>query len=85
MNYLRYEIDAGPNNVIQVTLDKRANVRLMDYSNFNNYSNGRQYRFYGGLATVSPFNIRPPSQGHWYVVIDLGGYSGSVQASVRVQ
>lgn len=84
MNYLHYEVDAGPNNTVQVTLDKQANVRLMDYSNYENYRNGRQHRYYGGLATVSPFNIRPPYQGHWHLVIDLGGSAGTVRASVQV-
>ena len=27
-----------------------ANVQLLDSSNFNNYRNGRQYRYIGGLA-----------------------------------
>jgi len=84
MNYLRYELDAGPNNIIQVNLDKRAYVRLMDYSNFQNYHNGRQYKYYGGLANVSPAKIRPPYQGHWYLVIDLDGHAGTVRSSVNI-
>lgn len=84
MNYLYYELETGPNNIVQVTLDKQANVRLMDYANFQNYRNGRQYRYYGGLATVSPAKIRPPYQGRWYLVIDLGGYAGTVRASVNI-
>lgn len=34
--------------------------------------------------TRSPFRIPIPHSGHWYVVIDLGGYSGTVRSSVRV-
>ena len=84
MNYLKYELDAGPENTIQVTLDKQANVRLLDASNFQKYTRGQQHIYYGGLATKSPVNLKVPSAGHWYVVIDLGGYSGTVHASVRV-
>ncbi len=84
MNYIHYEINAGPNNIVQTTLDKQAYVRLMDYSNYQNYRQGSQYRFFGGLATTSPYNIRPPHQGQWNLVIDLGGYSGTVHASVQV-
>jgi hypothetical protein len=84
MNYLQYELDAGPNNVVEVTLDTQANVQLMDSSNFQNYQRGQQFRYHGGLATVSPFRLRPPHQAHWHLVIDLGGRAGTVHASVRV-
>jgi hypothetical protein len=82
MNFLKYEFDAGPNDIIQVNLDRPANVRLLDSNNFQKYRNGQRHTYYGGHAT-SPVNLRPPYQGHWYVVIDLGGYSGSVRASVE--
>ena len=84
MNFLHYEVDAGPQNTIQVTLDKQANVRLLDATNFQRYRSGQQHNYYGGLAKVSPINLKAPYQGHWHVVIDLGGYSGTVRASVRV-
>jgi hypothetical protein len=83
-NFLHYEVEAGPNNVIRVTLDKQANVRLLDSSNFQRYRSGEQHKYYGGLANVSPINLKPPYQGHWHVVIDLGGYAGTVRASVQV-
>jgi hypothetical protein len=83
MNFLKYEFDAGPGDVIQVRLDKQANVRLMDSNNFQKYSNGQQHTYHGGYAKTSPVNLRPPRQGHWYVVIDLGGSSGQVHASVQ--
>lgn len=84
MNFLHYEVDAGPGNVVRVTLDKQANVRLMDGHNFQRYRNGQGHEYYGGLAEVSPFNLRPPSHGRWHITVDLGGYEGSVRASVSV-
>ena len=84
MNYLFWEVDAGPGDVVEVTLDRQANVKLMDYSNYQNYRAGTQYRYYGGLAKVSPVRVPVPAQGHWYVVVDLGGYPGTVHAAVRV-
>ena len=83
MNYLHYEFDAGPEDVLQVTLDKQANVRLLDNSNFQQYRTGQPHHYYGGLANESPVELRPPSQGHWHVVVDLGGYPGTVRASVQ--
>lgn len=84
MNYLHWEFDAGPDNIVEVTLDKQANVQLVDALNYQHYSAGRKYRYYGGFATTSPVRIRPPRQGHWHLVVDLGGYAGRVRASARV-
>ena len=84
MNFLQYEVEAGPNNTIQVTLDKQANVRLLDSINFQKYRSGQEHKYYGGLAKASPVNLKPPFKGHWYVVIDLGGFGGTVRASVQV-
>lgn len=83
MNYLHYTLDVGPNDVIEVTLDKQANVRLLDSLNYQKYRSGQQHRYYGGLAKESPFKLIPPHSGHWHLVIDLGGHLGSVRASVR--
>ena len=84
MNYLHHEFDAGPEDVIEVTLDHAANVQLMDASNYQNYQSGREYRYHGGHVKNTPFRIRPPHQGHWHLVIDLGGYPGTVRAAARL-
>lgn len=84
MDYLHQEFDAGPDDVIEVTLDHAANVLLLDSLNYSNYLNRRNYRYYGGHVTTSPYRMLPPHQGHWHVVIDLGGYAGTVRAAVRV-
>ena len=84
MNFLHHEFDAGPNDVIEVTLNGQANVLLLDGSAYSNYRQRRAYQYRGGLATASPFRIVPPRQGHWHLVIDLGGYSGTVKAGVQV-
>lgn len=70
--------------IVEVTLSSVANVRLMDSANFQSYRTGRQHRFYGGQATCSPVHLQIPHSGHWHVAVDLGGYRGSVRASVRI-
>ena len=84
MNYLHHEFNLDLADVVEVTLDGKANVRLLDDPNYSLYRRGAQHRYYGGLAEVSPFRIPAPRSGHWHVVIDLGGYAGTVRASVRV-
>ena len=84
MNFLHYDISAKSGDVVRVTLNKQANVRLMDDSNFASYKKGDLYHFYGGLATRSPIDVTVPHNGSWNLVVDLGGYAGVVQASVQV-
>lgn len=84
MNYLHYEFDLGSNDTVEVTLDKQANVRLLDATNFALYRSGAKHRYYGGLAKESPVKMSAPHAGHWHVVIDLGGYAGTVRATARV-
>jgi len=72
-----------PDEAVKVILDKQANVRFLDELNFNNYKNGKKHTYFGGQAKSSPIHIKPPSSGHWHLVIDLGGYPGSVRASVN--
>ena len=65
-------------------LSAAANVRLMDSANYSSYKNGRRHHYYGGYVKRSPYRIVIPRSGHWFVTIDLGGYSGTVRHSVRV-
>jgi len=83
MNYLNYDLDLQSGDVVEVTLDKQANVRLLDDSNYSLYQRGQKHRYFGGLATKSPVRLSPPHAGHWHLVVDLGGYTGTVKASVR--
>jgi len=84
MNYLHYEFDIEPHDVVEVTLDRQANVRLLDDANFSLYRAGRKHRYHGGLAKTSPLKLKPPRPGHWHMVVDLGGYSGRFGASAAV-
>jgi hypothetical protein len=84
MNYLHQEFDAGPNDVIEVTLDHAANVLLLDSTNYSSYRNGNPYRYHGGYIKSSPFRISPPRRDRWHLVVDLGGYAGAVRASARL-
>lgn len=84
MKFLHYEVDLDDGDLIEITLDSQANVRVMDSSNFSSFRSGRTHRFVGGLAKRSPIRLAAPRPGHWHVVVDRGGYTGSVRAGVRV-
>lgn len=71
-------------DVLEVTLTRGANVRLLDSTNFNKYKRGEKHRFYGGLAKKSPVRIPIPASGRWHGVVDMQGLRGSTRASFRV-
>ena len=83
MQFLRYDLQLAATDVVEVTLDKQANVRLLDAQNFSLFANRQAHRYHGDLAKQSPFRLRAPSAGSWHLVIDLGGNAGQVRASVR--
>ena len=71
--------------IVEVILKgNAANVRLMDSSNFQSYRSGRRHRYFGGHAKKSPVRLQIPNAGHWYVTVDMGGYVGRVESSVRM-
>ncbi len=84
MDFLHTDFHGGPREVAVVTLDGQANVMLLDDCNFQAYRRGATFRYTGGLAKRSPVRLSPPHDGHWHVVVDLGGYAGNVRASVRI-
>jgi len=84
MNFLHTEEHLSSGDGFEVSLDSQANVLLLDDTNFYRYKEGRSYDYRGGLAKQSPIVIRAPYSGRWHLVVDLGGYAGTVRAGVSV-
>jgi hypothetical protein len=84
--FTKYELGhLSRGSTVVVTLTSGANVRLMDSSNLNAYRAGRQHRFWGGLVDRSPFRIVVPSDGTWYVTVDVVGLKNGTRSSVAVE
>lgn len=86
MKFSYYDLNhRNRGEVVEVSLSgNAANVFLVDSSNFSSYKAGRRFNYYGGQATKSPVRLTIPNSGHWYLVIDLGGYGGQVRHSMRI-
>ena len=84
MNFLHQELELGADDVVEVTLDHAANVQLLDTPNYEQYRQGKPYRYFGGHYQETPVQIAAPRGGRWHVVVDLGGGAGTVRASLRV-
>ena len=85
MNFLHSDLGHRQRgDVLEVTLTRGANVRLMDSSNISKYQRGAAHRFHGGLAKRSPVRIAIPSSGRWHAVVDMQGLRGSTRAGFKV-
>jgi hypothetical protein len=62
-----------------------ANVVLVDQVNFARYRAGQGFLYEGGHFRQSPVHLEVPEDGHWYVVVDLGGYKGRVRGNVEIE
>ena len=58
--HLHYEMNAGPENLVEITISGAANVQLMDDRNYEDYCVGKTFHYHGGHATHSPVRLRPP-------------------------
>ena len=84
-DFVKYDLgQVGSDASVAVNLTSRANVHLLDSNNFARYQLGEDFRAIGGEAMRSPVRLRIPHGGHWYVVLDLGGGSGTINSSVEV-
>lgn len=84
MGFLYKRLHFNDGQTVVVTLDRQANVILLDDYNFGRYKAGQSFRHFGGHAKQSPISIPVPSTGYWNVVIDLGGAAGQIRHSVDV-
>lgn len=86
MEHVKYDLgQLRKGSTVVVTLGNQANVLLLDSTNYRSYAAGRRHRYFGGLAKRSPVRIAVPSNGHWYVAIDLGGGRGRIKSSIGVE
>lgn len=85
MEFIHYDLQLGSSDIVRIELDKQANVKLMDYWNYQNYKNGKDHRYFGGVQQISPARIPAPHAGNWYLCIDLGLGGGNIKSSVTVE
>jgi len=74
------------NEIAVVDCDMQSNVMLTNDANFNKFSNGSKYTYYGGFYKHFPAQIMPPKAGYWYITIDLGvGYEGKYNYLIKIE
>ena len=63
MNHLHYEFDLTADDVVEVTLDKQANVRLLDSANYSLYQQGSNTALWIVDATTQTVKLVPVKVG----------------------
>lgn len=77
------EQDAGTAVTVRLS-GSVSNVVLLDAANFARYRAGQPFLYTGGHFVRSPVELEVPEDGHWYLVVDTGGFKGRVRGSVEV-
>jgi hypothetical protein len=80
MRYLYYDLGEQEQEcgVVARLHGSSANVILVDSLNFDRYRLGRPFLYEGGFFTRTPARLQIPWTGHWYLIIDCGGYTHRV-------
>lgn len=77
MRYLYYDLgeQQQESRVVAHVRGSAANVILLDPLNFDRYRFAQPFLYAGGgYCAHTPVALRIPRDGHWYLVIDCGGY-----------
>ena len=80
MHYIHDVLEIGPEQVVKVRLNRRANVMLLDEENYEHYLNGEHFYYRGGFADDREADLQVPRQGIWHLVVDSAGYPGRLRA-----
>ena len=85
MNYLHYKIKADPQNVIKVSLNHKANIKLLDTVSYYKYRNGKPFQPTAEFIDVASIQIKVPHKSNWHILVEHGDYyKGILRALVDV-
>jgi len=84
VDHQHYSFFAFLGDVLEVELDRPANVILLDDLNYARYRVGSGFHYLGGFVQGSPARLLVPFSGDWHLVIDQGGYSAALRVAVRL-
>ena len=86
---MKYSYKGGKFNKgdkLKIKITKRANIHLMNQSNFDKFRDGKRYGYYGGVAVYSPYTMTIPNDGYWYVVVKpVAKMAGTLDFSMSVE
>lgn len=84
MDFLHKKFFLKDTQTVEVMCSHQCNLLLLDDINFQYYKNGRKFSCYGGFYKQFPARLTPPFDGEWNVVLDIAGWSGTIEYSINV-
>jgi hypothetical protein len=85
MEYIHYQVKAMPYNSVTVTLDKRANVLLLNKINYRRYKAGKKCSASLKYKDTLTLKLKIPYKGEWHIVVEHGAYQGQINAHFDVK
>jgi len=55
---------------VEVHLQNAADVFLVDRINYQRYTSGQRFNYYGGHQTKTPITISVNGAGRWYLIVN---------------
>lgn len=65
--------DTDGNLSVEVHLKHAADVFLVDSLNYQKYTSGQSFKYFGGHYTKTPVRINVSGAGRWYLIVVGGG------------
>lgn len=65
--------DSNGHLTVRVDLKHAADVFLVDSTNYQLYSSGRDFKYFGGNYTKTPVIISVQGSGRWYLIVNNNG------------
>ena len=81
---LHYVFTARRGDHLQVFLEQRANLILLDERGYARYRAGLDFDYLGGYARSSPAVLQIPFSARWHLILESAGDPGPVRAAVRL-
>lgn len=75
---------AKSGDIVRVEISADANILLVDEEALGKYRHHQPFHYVGGGYAAGAHNIGVPHDGHWHLVIDLGGRPGDLQHTAQV-
>ncbi len=72
MVFQKFQVVTDPDREIEVSLDGKAYVKVMDRVYFNKYQASEEHEFHGEKGKVIQVTIRVPFLGRWFIIVDSG-------------
>ena len=74
MNFVSWDFNASAGSTVSMTIDRQANVFLVDDTNFSSFRRGGTFNYYGQLQKHRGVRLTVPRTGHWHLVLQpVGG------------